>query len=154
MKRRNGYVANSSASSYVVKLYIDEYSSIYETIVEELEEYFNIDNIVATIEEDIKRADEERKKYNRLKKINTETINEKTLLLDEIKYLESYGLTKFLLTEYYNIEITENDHYIEMVHVTSMHNSYNDMSNVLKDIVLYYIMETDIKIECERVDKS
>lgn len=161
MKRRKGFVANSSSASYIVNIYLD-IKSIYQDIIGQMGwNYFDYDKIVSNLNESIEGLlieNKEEKNNSSLKWFkNTRKrfLEKDRKLLKEIKKRKNnkIELVKYLLIEYYGISIEEKDDNVEFVYYTSMHNSYVDnMSKILNELIMYYLMETNIKVNCKLID--
>ena len=164
MKIRNGFVSNSSSSSYIVKIrdtYWDEFCDIVESnkgsdsseeLISEIDKCLkeeqksaqedSVSTISSGILEFWKQARTERiKELNRIKgmlsaeKVSNSTLIKAALDLHGIKYIET------------------NKDVVELVCSTSMHNSFNEgMPELLKEIVLLFMFDTKKKVECERTD--
>ena len=55
-----------------------------------------------------------------------------------------------------NIEVKKyDDEEIEISFFTPMHNDFSEgMHGLLKEIVLYFMFDTDYKVKCKRIDES
>ena len=159
MKIRNGFVSNSSSSSYIVKIrdtYWDEFCDI---VVDGNNSYMK-DNLLKEIDEDIVRFEG----Y-----IKEEGIREGSVFVEMNKeHLVQLNKWKEILTpEKVNNEVlvevalahssirrneTHKD-VVELSSLTTMHNSFDEgMTKLLKEIVLLFSFDTKKKIECERED--
>ena len=82
----------------------------------------------------------------------SEQIKEDIDLLDKINNLSRKDLIRSVL-KYDRIEVKSKKDFIEIAQYTTMHNSYDDMSALLQEIVLYFMFEgMGRKIKCERID--
>jgi len=164
MKKRKGFVSNSSSASYIVEIRDikeDDFAGLLGC--EYSWDGFNLDSVRNRIAKRVEELEELQKTEN-----NTKT-HDKYLgffyreQLEDYKKLKEISLQvndddsleviKFIL-EYNDIKYKAVDGDIELDYFTSMHNDYVDgMSDLLKEIVLFFMFETDYKIKC-KVDKD
>lgn len=166
MKIRNSFVSNSSSSSYIINIQVDidtfykelfkEYGSWDFLCKEEL--IPKIEEIIESVEKSIKEMGEKKNENKKYDKYFYETypsdLKFYKKLLEKVKKLKDVELTKLLLDKYYYINVVEKfDDEIKIWADTSMHNDFdNGMGHALKEIVLYFMFDTDYKVSCERID--
>jgi len=169
MKCRTGFVGNSSSASYIIKLSINA-SEFFKQIYKEMQyEYFSFKKFKKQISKEEKRITKSIKKevskkskinWGHLKKSEKEMLNEIKYLMKKIN-TEDYENNKknILIKEilkYNNIKLVHNrkEKCITLTQYTSMHNYYNqNMNKILREVMLFYAMETNIKMECEKINE-
>ena len=170
MKNRNGFVSNSSSSSYIVKIHAtpDEFVDFLEAGGHKWD-YFNLDNIKNKIDFQIKELEESRKKSLEEYKDRSECLSKfydsRLTLLNEFKKEagalteENFDATVALVLKYnditYGLEedsvADSEENIVTLSYFTSMHNDFNDgMNDLLKEIVLSFLFDTNYKVECKR----
>lgn len=158
MKIRNGFVSNSSSSSYIIKIYDTGFDEFASRLNELRYEFFNKGIIMKEIEErlavntkSINEMDGEGVSWR--KDFANEAIIEFTGLKQELEGIEAddqINMLKFAL-KYHGIKVSEGQHRIELCEFTSMHNSFCEgMSDILKEIVLSFIFDSTKRVECDR----
>jgi hypothetical protein len=173
MKKRTGFVSNSSSASYIIKLRgslnevlsdianncdwpyttlekikkeLNERIVSLEKRLEELETKKEKYLMFNTVPELKNRIYKERYDLNRIEKIEKEREGDWQSGQEEV--------TQIALRLNY-IKIEEKNEYVELEAATVMHNSYVEgMPDFLKDIVLYYSFENKEMIVDLEVDKS
>jgi len=157
MKKRKGFVSNSSSASYIVEIRDIKESTFFgllQTAGYAWDE-LSLNGIKHFISERIKEYKqhiEENKGSNKdmlgfyerhLKSL--ETSQKEVMAVDEDDIEESI---KYIL-KFNGIMYKWTDGDIELGDFTSMHNSYRDgVSPLLQEILLYFMFETDYKIKC------
>lgn len=165
MKIRNGFVSNSSSSSYIVKIR-DTSKEEFAEAMRDVWPYFFYENLMSRLDKDIdffSKAIEEEKSHSTdkslrrlLQDINQVRLNELLNLKGRLTEIREDGLKNFdklvfLVLEYNNLQCEIKDGYISLRSFTSMHNSFNDgMNEVLREIVLTLMFDTKKKLECYR----
>ena len=160
-KIRTGFVSNSSSASYVVKFNIDIINFI-ELIYSEYDfTYFSIENLIERYEEKIgkykelmrKEKEKPRKYYTLYTEEYLKELESKLNFLKSIGTLQDYEsiegkffsnkfkIIPWILKNVYSVELTEEFNSVVLKDWTSMHNSYSDVSNILKDIIMYFDFE-------------
>lgn len=149
MKVRNGFVSNSSSSSFVLRI-MDSYDNFISNVVnsEELE-YANYVNRFIENCEEIKKGFEnssnpidfiEQWQYSR-DKDTVDAYNE---------YLETKDILKLLKVKL-GINVQDCGDNIKISGSTAMHNSYDDVPDFIKHMVVYYMCDhPEIKLTMER----
>lgn len=156
MKIRTGFVSNSSSSSYIVDIYgIAEHEFIKMFVSEYCSwkfEYDDIKNEVYNNYTKTKIMASQGKFHGLIGNWVTDATENKNKF-DKIKTDEDFA--RFLI-EYKNISIStlENDVGIRLSGWVSMHNSFEDMPELLKEILLFFLIDTEYKVECIRIDES
>ncbi|MDD5651343.1 MAG: hypothetical protein PHF86_13170 [Candidatus Nanoarchaeia archaeon] len=156
MKIRKGFVSNSSSSSYIITLDKNKADFLADMVTAYEYGAFNVNYIVENIKKTIKECEEPDQvsisfmaehMQNRINdlKLLLEKIYDLTKIEDEDKnsryYVCNTSVIELLLTEYYNVKIEELTKIINVSGWTPMHNSYNDMPEILKDIIIWYTFE-------------
>ena len=151
MKVRKGFVSNSSSSSYIEKIAIEP-KAFYRSLSAEYGwSIFQKSKVL----EDIKKQISDRASYN------------KSIILDEYetglflrkKELENLDykdpkIVKIAL-ENNRITVREGEKEITLEYATSMHNDFNEgVDDILKEIILFFLMDTNHKVEAERIPKN
>lgn len=160
MKIRLGFVSNSSSASYTL-IVNDTTENFFNIIRNEFYYIFDINS------QDIfslrRQSKYDLRSYkNKLKEIKKYPLTKFDESLEEVKDKISYFKNKIKklnsieyiksdefieeFLKYNNICIYYESTYIKLLSTTSMHNSYNDMSEILKNISLYYTYECKYKI--------
>lgn len=152
MKIRNGFVSNSSSSSYIIKIF-DTYENFINNINKEIiySNYFTktIENCKNIID-----------KYNEIGQTSTHDKLSSWLYNSNSHIIELYNNYKKtnniieFIKNVYQIYIKEHNDYIEIIGGNSMNNSYDDVPDFIKHIVMLYICEyPSIKIDMEKIDE-
>jgi hypothetical protein len=160
MKTRNGFVSNSSSASYIVKIKDINFEEFCERIMREYQWYeLNMKQTLGKIKKRIYQLHESSKAskvrdkqeeptdqwYARYMK-ELEALFEEGSKIDEDNIID---VVKFIL-EYNDIKLSLVTNGIELDYFTSMHNCYNEgVSDLLKEIVLFFSFETDYEIKFE-----
>ena len=163
MKTRIGFVSNSSSASYIVRVkditedefcrrLFEEYSWTHfskKKMTRELKKRLKQQRKCA---EDYIISSPEAEGLNKIfKKQASDYIDRLEGLQKELSEIdEDKKLVEFTL-KYCGIHTTiMTDGGIEMLYFTSMHNDYHDGTNeLLREIILFFMFETDRKVECE-----
>jgi len=167
MKIRSGFVSNSSSASYVIKINMELEDFINEIYNEFDYTFFDIKKIYDQEESLYKEYDkslsEEKNQRNksiflynkdRLKELKTklETIQKFKSLHDydneEGKFVGNrVNIITWILENIYFIKISTQFNNVNLNCSTSMHNSYSDVPNIIKDIITYFnFARPEIKI--------
>jgi hypothetical protein len=170
MKIRNGFVSNSSSSSYVVKIRDTTKKEFCDFIYAEkgIGYGYDYDTIIQKLDEDIKHNKQEIKAIMAEKEYpNSKWDVKKYMLKSQRRWLKEAVSTKnkvikcgknnrIRLTEIvlgrYGIAFDFDDNSVNLRYHTSMHNSFDDMGDLLREIVLAFMFDTKKKVECERTD--
>lgn len=171
MKIRNGFVSNSSSASYTVEVrdigeqdFFGRLQAEYSWSALNLQGTQNrIEAMIKECEKHIEECeenersdkDEDRKgltthllSLHRGRLSQVKNLLEESLALDEDDFAE---VAKFIL-KFRGISYKEDDGDIELEYFTSMHNDYCDsMGELMQEIALFFMFETDYKVKC-RVD--
>ena len=161
MKIRNGFVSNSSSSSYIVRIKDTTWDEFCDLVSGDKGFYYR--------EELVQKIDEEITRYETY--IN-ETKDDKDNILKSMIPIYKDQLAKLkklkkkmpkdnddqlveIALEFHSIkwEVDEDCKEVELRDFTSMHNSFNEgMSPILREIVLTLMFDTNKKLKCERQD--
>ena len=160
MKIRNGFVSNSSSSSYIVSIHGIKYKNFITHIYREYNwNYFNEQKIKEKVIERLKDNSEYKKEINE-KKMDfffsqiEKMIEKDTELLEKIDSFSDEEMVETMLKRI-SIKVIDKKNSVELISETTMHNDFNTgMTNLLKEIVLYFMFDTDYKVKCERIDTS
>ena len=158
MKIRLGFVSNSSSASYYVKIQgisledflgtlLGEYSWKYfskRDLDERLEERINLEEEYLAENTKLKKKTPLPEFFTTQRKNHLEELKTKRQVLNNLNE-NTIDLIKFGLEDY-NITYSEGEDGVTLTDWTSMHNDYNDMNNLLKEITLYFLFETTHKI--------
>ena len=153
MKIRQGFVSNSSSASYIVKIDNISFYDFCDKIQAEygFHDYFSIAQMNGRIDHLLERysdLDDNNPIDTFSKSFKKELEDQKTKLskIDEDNF---YEIAKFAL-DFHQIDVKDGSGHIELSYFTSMHNDFDSgMSNIMKEIVLYFIFETKCKVICE-----
>ena len=166
MKIRTGFVSNSSSSSYIVKIHVPYNEFVDFLGARHKWDYFCLENIKNKIDFQIKELEESHKKSLEEYKDRSEWLFK--CYDDRLKYLNDFKKETSELTEdnfdkivelvlKYNditedtIETDSGENIVILSYFTSMHNDFNDgMNDLLKEIVLGFLFDTNYKVECQR----
>ena len=183
MKIRNGFVSNSSSSSYIIiidqdwrdvleNIYYGFVYSWFEVKEKGILEHLNnklssryepkdnkekIHDLILRIEDCQEVADSgELIPYYKLLDYDVDEDEGGPQVTERNYYIEIImGILKYV----YDIEVeivtskTAMMHNIKFSGISSMHNSFSDIPEILKDIITYYTFEhPTIKIETERIE--
>jgi hypothetical protein len=162
MKTRNGFVSNSSSSSYIVKINGLSYEHFVEVLLAEytyfLEErglkkiQFNINKML----QDLEKSKENDpllpewyiKQYDMWTKSGEEDLATIKKLTEEDNRLE---IMKFILLKNdIRVENAEGENAVRLSAFVSMHNDFGDMPELLREIILFFMFDTTYEVECER----
>ena len=165
MKIRNGFVSNSSSSSYVVRIR-DTYWDEFCDIVVNSKGFSMKDELLMEIDKEIK--DIETHKDTRFSDATSDAGKAVCQMIKEMgaKRLAMLNECKVMLApERIGNEILvdvalkingikrfeSNRDVVDLLYNTSMHNSFDEgMTTLLKEIVLLFSFDTKKKVECER----
>jgi len=163
MKTRNGFVSNSSSSSYIVKIKDISFNDFCERLqVDYSWNEFNLKMTCGMIKRRIKDINKLRKqkKYKHLfdsydkHKETLEALEKeglKILMVDDIDFVKAVA---FIL-EYNDIKCVEVDGDVQLDYFTSMHNCFDEgIGGLFKEILLFFMFDTHYKVECEREDHN
>jgi hypothetical protein len=169
MKARNGFVSNSSSSSYIVTIHTT-FDDFAERLIAEYKwDYFCLSNIVAKIDSQIREAEKSRCALKNSFEEPKESISEERAMglnqwyEKQIKNLNDYKeeVAKLNEDDYksiilcvfkrHDIIVGYFDSGVELSYFTPMHNDFLDgMDELLNEIIMYFMFDTDYKVECER----
>jgi len=178
MKIRSGFVSNSSSASYVVKFNMNTEEFIHEIYHALGFDYFDINFLYTDLKERIEQYEEgleaERKDKNgKFHFRNKKHLNE---MKSQLKHLETISsinsidtsgneegnfvvelvpAIKWILGNMYNINVTEEFDNVVLNAWTVMHNSCNDIPQIIKDIVIHFSFERpEIRKICKVIEDS
>ena len=146
MKIRKGFVSNSSSASYIVKIKGIDFSEFCQALRNEygcwgIFSTKGLQNKINSLYESTRNSsieifrDEVEEFKNRVDKLGDDNFE------DVVK----------LALDFYNINSSEVKGGIELTDFTTMHNDFDSgMSNIMKEIVLYFMFDTKYKLICER----
>jgi len=136
MKLRNGFVSNSSSASYVVVIGKSK-EDFLNDMIDGLEYGpFYISNVIHTVEsqlENLLKVKDDKFFQHSIK--NTKSLLTK---LKKLKNACNPETVETLLKKYYRVDVNDLKTKIRLTGFTSMHNSFSDVPDVLKDIITYY----------------
>jgi len=167
MKIRNGFVSNSSSSSYIVQLRGISMDDFYRELQSEYGWHiFDVNSILKDVrknkgrvkkyieEHSQRELDNENPKVTILDEHFSKMYRERLEKLEEVEtQLKEANYTEVIdiVLEYYGITVTEVEGGIDMEYFTCMHNSFTEgMSEVLQEIVMYFLFDTSHTIKCTR----
>jgi len=156
MKRRMGFVANSSSASYTITIETDK-RTFYSKLAKHLDWPYDA-SFTQKVDKQIKVMQYLLKMKNPIgnsKKhyaIQLEYYNKMKTELKDLDF-NTEGRIRYyqLMFEFHNIlcEVTSDGH-ISLSENTSMHNDFNEgMSNLMKEILLSFMFETEIPVNAE-----
>lgn len=155
MKIRNGFVSNSSSASYIIEIHGIELDTFLETLDREYSWLkFNKDDIEKEVKEQYKKTKALVNSGGRFYGLGEGWLKEAEERKQRVETAKTR--TEFVQTVLWlrGIRITEKDTSIELYGYTSMHNSFEDMPDLLREIILYFLMDTTHKITARRIDES
>lgn len=156
MKIRNGFVSNSSSSSYIVEIHgitLDAFINIL--YMEYSWSQFDYDTIKKEVDNEYEKTKALASAGSRFYGLRDEwvkSVEEKREKLIEAT-TSHFEFTKFVLW-LRGIKITEKPNSIELYSWTSMHNDFGDMPELLNEIVLYFIMDTTHTVTGKRISEG
>lgn len=156
MKLRQGFVSNSSSSSYIVSLNGVSFKKLIEILQPDFQcDLLNKKIVLKDITQWISKFTEYKETSMKSEGTMVSVYDRHiTKLLDFKKRLETtddiIDIARIIL-EYNMIEVEETYDYLKLSYTTSMHNDFDSgMHEMLKEIILYLLFETDIIPYCER----
>lgn len=167
MKTRQGFVSNSSSSSYIVKIGMSYENFIAHLASEYKWQWFSKKSILGTIRECIKNlksmlADHKSHKSNLLldpdggwRKNGIQQLEEHIVeleeLIDKINDIDNKEELVSLILAYWDIKVDSIPQGVAMSYYTSMHNDYNDgMIPIMRELVLHFMFDTPYRVICKR----
>lgn len=148
MKKRLGFISNSSSSSYIVSIRVDP-EDFYNILWSEYSwDLFGKKAIMEKLEKRIKDNGE----YSNLPSFHdwNKELKRKIEELQNIDPNDKVKMIKFAL-DYNGIKIREDDDEVELEYFTSMHNDFNEgVNDLLKEIILFFLMDTQYKVKARR----
>ena len=155
MKTRNGFVSNSSSSSYIVTIRnVDFFDFCYRFSSEyKWSDFFSVDFLEREINERIDRINDTKDEstsetFKMFPKMWLKDLNDQKEKLSKIDKDNFIEIARFVF-DYNNITCIEDSDDLVLHQSTSMHNDFNSgMCELMKEIVLYLMFETDYKIIC------
>ena len=155
MKTRNGFVSNSSSSSYIVEIGNTTWTEFVDNVNEAIYLDREVDSwlekskaLLAIIEDSTER---------RLVGTYKDKLEAEIYDAEKLKEGDIDSIVKFLFRVHQiSYHISEDTSYknasVNLEYTSSMHNSYvSDMQDILKEIVLYFSFETDKPIKLKRI---
>ena len=151
MKKRIGFVSNSSSSSYVVNIRDIDSEKFYDLLWSEYSwDLFSKKEIMEKLEDRIEKNGEN-SNFHSFHDWNKE-IKREVEELQNIDPDDKLSMIKFVL-DYNGIKIKEDEDEIELEYFTAMHNYFNTgMNDMLKEIILFFSFDTDFKVIGRRID--
>jgi len=166
MKIRNGFVSNSSSSSYIVKIrdtYWDEFCDIVaandggfqfgqEIMIRQIKEILN-----DTARTNRRLASDDGKLIEMFKEMDEAWVTRLNGFLDKLSAdkISNVSLIEIALDFHGIRHVESHKDIVELMYITSMHNSFDEgMPLLLKEIVLMFLFDSKKKIECERDDHA
>jgi hypothetical protein len=169
MKIREGFVSNSSSSSYFFRINDLKFNDFVKLMVSNYWfDHFNKRIINHKIKEKIKKAIEDNKKHSKMyskkgkdstfkfmQKINNDHILRCKKELEDLDKCSTNGqLVKFVL-KYKGIKIKLSKECVEFSYFTPMHNDFNEgMEDLLKEIIMLFSFDTNYIVQFEREDSE
>jgi hypothetical protein len=147
VKIRNGFVSNSSSSSYIVNIKVEP--KVFYNLLQAEYGWHMFGKAEAM--KDLKKEIKEHEKYSR-SILQDERGEELAERLKKLQNTDSNNrnIIKIIL-ENHNILIKENADEVELESSTSMHNDFNEgVDDVLKEIILFFLMDTEYKVVAHR----
>jgi hypothetical protein len=153
MKIRTGFVSNSSSASYTIKLDICREDFI-EGILNALQYPWSSD-----FEDRLKKDIEESPEKNDPLFSSFYISHKKKAqeFMDRLNKCKEEGSPRVLvMLDYYGIKTEfKRKNRVEVSGWTSMHNNFNEgMPDILKEILLYFMFDKKIKVQCEWEDEG
>jgi len=151
MKIRTSFVSNSSSSSYIVDIHGITEQGFLKLIKQEYSWKFEYDDIKKEVYEmydKVMNMSSQSRFHGLVNGWIAEVTNAKNKF-EEIQTDEDF--VRFLL-EHNQIKMTldENVNLVRLSGWTSMHNSFGDMPELLKEILLFFLIDTNYKTNCTR----
>jgi hypothetical protein len=157
MKLRMGFVSNSSGSSYIVTIH----TSLANVIADMTSEYgwdlFSKEKLEKGVNKRIKEANEayQNDRSGIMKSMSEHWIADAKRDKDALdKIGDSKEALFATVMEFNGIKVTDHKASVVLEASTSMHNDFDDVPRLLREIVLYYIFDTDYQVICKRIDES
>lgn len=153
MKIRMGFVSNSSSASYIVNIiginfydFCDKIRSQYSFY-----DYFSVKQMKDRIDHLLERYSDtdENDAMSSFSKSFKEELEEQKDKLSKVDEDNFYEVAKFAL-DFHQIGVKEESGSIRLSSFTSMHNDFDSgMSDIMKELTLYFMFETKCKVVCE-----
>jgi len=177
MKIRNGFVSNSSSSSYIVNVEGASMDDFCRNLYSEYRWYiFNIESFLKTVKRQktktenyikdiLEKGDEPDNSFSSMNehfcKMYQTRLEELTKIETEIEKNSEDGKLNYdadpedvikMVLNYYGVKLTNtlNDG-VQLEYFTSMHNSFTEgVSEILQEVILYCMFDTKYNVKCRR----
>jgi len=152
MKIRNGFVSNSSSSSYIVNIKNISMSKFCDILAPEYHwgDLFSLGHAKESLTKWSKTHEKDAANADRWSIDAKKAYDD---MLDDLSKVDKDNFEEVVgfMLKFRQIECKEVDGGIELFYFTSMHNDFVEgVSDALKEILLYFMFDTDYKVECKR----
>lgn len=152
MKIRMGFVSNSSSASYIIEVGGLTFDELLHMLDQEYSwKYFDYDKIKSEIDNKYYKT-LNLSKHGQFHGLKEDWIREATEEKERFDKINNEGeeLVRFVLS-FRGISVEELPNKLRLTAFTFMHNDYDDMPDLLREIIMFILMETKYPILGHRI---